>query len=170
MGTTLSTASKELILTREFAAPRELVWRAWTEAEHLAQWWGPRTFTAEVTLDLRIGGRYQIIMRGPDGGANPLHGEFLEIVPPSRLSMTMDMSDEPEAWFDAVFPDRDRSLGKPVLKLLQIVTFEALGDRTRVTVRQQLDSDETRDAFLRVGAVEGWESSFEKLDELLAVA
>ncbi len=168
MATRLTTTSKELVLTREFDAPRELVWQAWTEAEHLARWWGPRSFTAECEVDLQVGGRYRIVMHGPDGGANPLHGEFLEIVPPERLSMTMDLSDEPDEWFDVVFPDRDRALGKPALKLVQTVTFAAVGTKTRVTVRQQLDSDATRDAFLRVGAVEGWESSFEKLDDLLA--
>ena len=168
MATTLETPPQELVLSREFDAPRELVWRAWTEPEMLARWWGPKTFTAECEMDLRVGGRYRIVMRGPDGGANPLFGEFLEIVPPERLVITMDMSEEPEEWFDAVFPDRDRDRGKPELKLVQTVTFEAIGRKTKVTVRQQLDSDAVRDAFLRVGAVEGWESSFEKLDELLA--
>jgi uncharacterized protein YndB with AHSA1/START domain len=168
MTTTLETAPRELVLAREFDAPRELVWRAWTVPEHVARWWGPQTFTATCELDLRVGGSYRIVMRGPDGEEGPLTGEFLEITPPERLVMTMDLSEESEEWFDVVFPDRDKSRGKPELKLVQTVTFEAVGNKTRLTVRQRLESDAVRDAFLRVGAVEGWESSFEKLDDLLA--
>jgi uncharacterized protein YndB with AHSA1/START domain len=78
--------TREFSLTRHFAAPRALVWRAWTDPKHLAAWWGPRGFTNPVCqVDLRVGGLMRIVMRSPDGQEFPMRGEFKEIVPPERL-------------------------------------------------------------------------------------
>ena len=76
----------EFVITREFAAPRELVFKAWTDPKHLAQWWGPKGFTNPVCeWDARPGGKIYDVMRAPNGTDYPMGGEFREIVPPGRL-------------------------------------------------------------------------------------
>ncbi len=73
-------------LTRFFAAPRERVFRAWTVAEEFKQWWGPGRHTTEAAeMDLRVGGKYRITMRRPDGRIQYLFGTYLDIRPPERL-------------------------------------------------------------------------------------
>src|ERR1700739_5045499 len=87
--TTAEFAEREVIITRIFDAPRELVFKAWTDPKHVAQWWGPKGFTNPVCeLDVRVGGAIRIHMRSPDGSVYPMKGEFREIVPPERLRFT----------------------------------------------------------------------------------
>ena len=82
-------ATRELTITRVLDAPRSLVFRMWTEAEHMARWWGPKGFTNPVCeVDARPGGAIRIHMRGPDGTIYPMTGTFEEIVPPHRLVFT----------------------------------------------------------------------------------
>ena len=80
-------ADRVLVITRVFDAPRELVFKAWTEPEHMARWFGPRGFTSKVLKhDLRPGGSYRIHMLGPDGD-HWTQGVYREVVPPARLVM-----------------------------------------------------------------------------------
>ena len=80
---------REISITRIFAAPRDLVWRAWTEADQLAQWFMPHGFTVPACdMDLRPGGKFTMTVRGPDGTESPTGGEFREIDPPERLVFT----------------------------------------------------------------------------------
>src|SRR5262245_47426987 len=80
---------REVTITRVLAAPRELVFRAWTDPVHLAQWWGPKGFTNPVCeIDVRVRGALRIVMRAPDGSEYAVKGEFLEVVPPQRLVFT----------------------------------------------------------------------------------
>ena len=79
----------ELALTRVFDAPRELVWKVWTDPKHVARWWGPRGFTNPVCeLAVRPGGAIRIHMRGPDGTVHPMTGVYLEVVEPQRIVFT----------------------------------------------------------------------------------
>src|ERR1700761_2916603 len=79
-------AEREVTITRVFDAPRALVFAAWTDARHLAQWWGPKGFTNPVcTIDARVGGALRIHMRAPDGNVYPMKGEIREIGPAERL-------------------------------------------------------------------------------------
>src|SRR6202167_2121007 len=83
------TSGKEIIITRVFDAPRALVFKAWTDPKHLAQWWGPKGFTNPVCeIDARIGGALRIHMRGPDGSIYPMKGVIREIAAPERLVFT----------------------------------------------------------------------------------
>jgi uncharacterized protein YndB with AHSA1/START domain len=83
-----SAADRELRATRVFRAPRELVWRMWTEAEHVAQWWGPRGFTTTIHhMDVRPGGEWRFVMHGPDGRDYTNHRVYEEVVPPELLAM-----------------------------------------------------------------------------------
>jgi uncharacterized protein YndB with AHSA1/START domain len=94
-GTDTGTADRELVFTRTFDAPRELVFRAWTEAERLVQWWGPRGFTvSSCEMDVRPGGRYRICMLSPSGTEHPVKGSYLEVVPPERLVFTWTREDD----------------------------------------------------------------------------
>src|SRR5262245_63539620 len=82
-------SDREIVITRVFDAPRDLVWKVWTQPEHVARWWGPRGFTTTVTeLDLRVGGRSRYVMKGPDGAEYPVCGVFREIVPFERIVTT----------------------------------------------------------------------------------
>jgi len=86
---------EELTITRVFNAPRDLVWRAWTEPEFVKRWWGPRGFTSPVArIDLRVGGKYVNCMRSPEGKDYWSTGVYQEIVEPERIVCTDSFADE----------------------------------------------------------------------------
>ena len=88
-GNIMANEERELVLTRVFDAPRELVFKLWTDPKHVAQWWGPHGFTNLVCeLDLRPGGAILIDMRGPDGIVYPITGVYQEVVRAERLVFT----------------------------------------------------------------------------------
>ena len=106
----------DLNITRTFDAPRELVFDAWTDPKHLAQWWGPHHFTnPRCEFDARPGGAIHIDMRGPDGTIYPMKGEVKEIVRPSRLVFTS-------------MPIDDK--GNVLFEVLTTATFTERGDKT----------------------------------------
>ncbi|MBI5094945.1 MAG: SRPBCC family protein [Candidatus Hydrogenedentes bacterium] len=162
----MMTASddRDFVITRVLNAPRTLVFDAWTIPKHMARWWGPRDFTNPVCeMDVRPGGAYRIVMRGPDGAEYPVSGVFQEVVRPERLIMSMDCSEHTDEWHDQVNPVRDKSK-KPFLMALQIVTFEEFGAKTKLTVRTRFDSPLIRDGMLKVGMTEGWSQSLDRLE------
>ncbi len=84
----------ELVITRIFDAPRELVWQAWTDPKQLVKWWGPKNFTAPVAkIDLRVGGKYLYCMRSPESQDYWSTGTYREVVPPERLVCTDSFAD-----------------------------------------------------------------------------
>jgi len=148
--------SREIVITRVFDAPRELVWQAWTDARHLARWWGPHQFTNPVCeVDLRPGGAIRIVMRGPEGVDYPMGGNFREIVTPERLVMVT-----------AALNDK----GRPMFEFLHRISFEEQGARTKLTIRSQVIS-QTGEADHYIGGYEaGMTQSLERLASLLAKA
>jgi len=163
----IAAPDRDFVISREFDAPQELVWKAWTNSKHMTKWWGPRDFTNPVCdLDVRVGGAYHITMRSPDGIEYPMEGTFLEIREPERLVMSMDCSGHPDSWHDLVQPQRDKSK-KPVVDMVQTVTFDKIGARTKLTVRTRFASTAIRDAMLKVGMNEGWSQSLDRLGESL---
>ncbi len=156
----------EFIITRLFAAPRPMVWAAFTDPAQLAAWWGPHGFTNRCQLDLRVGGAYRIVMRGPDGVEYPMKGVYREVVAPERLVYTSDMSEHPDEWHDLIQPNRDKRAGRPSLDPVTTVTFEDADGGTRITVTMRFPSAALRDAFVKTGMNEGWSQSFERLDTL----
>jgi uncharacterized protein YndB with AHSA1/START domain len=101
-----ATSSREILTTRLIGAPRDLVWKAWTEPEHLAQWWGPQGFSNTFhTFDLRPGGEWRFTMRGPDGTDYQNRMIFAEIEAPARL--VLDHVSGPRFRAEATFTDRD---------------------------------------------------------------
>ena len=145
---------REISITRIFAAPRDLVWRAWTDAEQLARWFMPHGFTVpECEMDLRPGGTFRMTVRAPDGSESPTGGEFKEIDPPQRLVFTTTGFDGPD--------------GVPMLEVLNTATFADLGDKTELTLHAVVTKASPEMAAPLAGMEEGWLQSFEKLDGLL---
>jgi uncharacterized protein YndB with AHSA1/START domain len=162
-------AERDVVIIREFDAPRRLVWDAWTKPEHVARWWGPRVFTNPVCeLDVRAGGRFHIVMRAPDGTDYPMGGVYLEVVPPERLVYTNDLSGQPEAWMDMLNDARGTPRGTPVEDSVVTVTFVERAGRTTVTIATRFGSPAEAEAFRKMQMVEGWTESLGKLARLLA--
>jgi uncharacterized protein YndB with AHSA1/START domain len=160
------SGSPVFILTRLFDAPRELVFRAWTEPQHVARWWGPRGMTTPVRqMDVRPGGAYRIVMRSPEGVDYPMKGIYREVVRPERIVYTADLSEHPREWHDLVNPDRRKD--EPFKEILNTITFEQQGGKTKVTIRMDFESEARRDSYAKLGMSQGWSQSLEKLDELL---
>jgi uncharacterized protein YndB with AHSA1/START domain len=162
-------ASQEFVLTRVVNAPRELVWKAWTEAERLAQWWGPKGFGMHVArLDLRPGGVFHYGMKTPDGKL--LWGKFTyrEIVAPERLVFVVSFSDENAGvtrhWLSETWP----------LEVLNTVTFTEEGGRTTIRISGgPINATEVeRNTFY--GSIksmeQGFGGTFDQLDEYLVTA
>jgi len=142
---------QELIASRVFDAPREMVFHAWTEAERLKRWWGPKGFTNPVCeVDARPGGAIRIHMRGPDGNVYPMTGVFQEIVPPERLVFTSSALDEK---------------GEPLFELLNTVTFADQGGKTKLTLHAMVSKVKPEAAQHLAGMDEGWNMSLDRLTE-----
>jgi uncharacterized protein YndB with AHSA1/START domain len=159
------------VITREFDAPPERVWKAWTDPEMVKRWWGPETFTApSIKIDLRVGGKYVFAMQGPPGsqlekvGYNA--GVFKEIVPNKKLVLTMYFSDEN----GKILPAEAYGLaGDFPSEETVTVLFEELGKgRTRLSVIYPMPEDEAQyQAMLESGMEEGWKESLNKLERAL---
>jgi uncharacterized protein YndB with AHSA1/START domain len=154
--------TRTLVITRVFDAPRALVWKAWTDPEHLMRWWGPKAFTAPVwKIDLRVGGKYLNCMRSPDGQDYWSTGVFREIVPTERLVFTDSFADAD----GNVVPASHYGMGDDwPLEMQVTVTFEEQAGKTKLTLRH---------AGMPVGepgdmAEAGWNESFDKLAQELA--
>lgn len=145
---------RELVIARTFDAPPSLVFKAWTEPEHLARWWGPRGFTSTVVgkLEVRAGGSYRIHMRSPEGTDHWSQGVYREVVEPERLVMV-------GAWTDAN--------GKYISpETVTTLIFEEHEGKTRLTLHTTgFESVTARDAHRG-----GWNSSMDRLAEYLAKA
>ena len=170
MGAPIATVAEDFVISREFDAPRELVWRAWTEPAHLARWWGPRIMATPVCeMEVRNGGAYRIVMRGPDGTDYPIRGVFVEVTPPARLVLTMDCTEHPAAWHQMLKPDWQPG-ENPAGVLLTTATFEEFGRKTVLTIQTRFDSPAIGAAMGKMGMNEGWSQSLDRLHELLAGA
>jgi uncharacterized protein YndB with AHSA1/START domain len=144
----IEVSDRELSGRRRFAAPRELVWRMWTEPEHMVQWWGPNGFTATIReMNVTPGGRWDFVMHGPDGTDYDNRSVYLELVPPERL---VYQHESPR--FQAT------------------VTFVALSSgETEVTMRMLFDSaEELEHSCKQYGAIEGMAQHLARLDGYLA--
>lgn len=149
-----ASARRELRLTRIFDAPRELVFQAWTDPQHLAQWWGPKDFTNPVCeAEARPGGSMRIHMRGPDGTFYPSIGVFQEVVPPERIVFT-----------NTAIEDRT---GVPILETLNTVTFAEQRGKTLMTLHVVVIKASPLATIPLAGMEEGWTQSLERLAALL---
>jgi uncharacterized protein YndB with AHSA1/START domain len=136
-------------MTRAFNAPRDLVFRAFTEKDLIERWWGPRRYTTKVDkLDCRPGGQWRFLNMGEDGEF-AFRGEFREIVPPEKIVWTFEFE------------------GMPGHIAVETLTLEERDGQTIVTATSVYDSKEDRDGMLNSGMEEGAAESYDRLEELL---
>ena len=164
-----AASDRTVVVSRVFNAPQELVFKAWTDSEMMAQWFAPEPLTVpRAEIDLRVGGRFTLVMRDPDGNEFPSTGEYLEIVVPERYVATDSVEMMPEMWLDTVNKARGKAPGAPVPDGITTVTFEDVDGKTRVTFSEELESKAIRDAYVEVQMVEGLDMTFDNLEKLLA--
>lgn len=145
-----AVAERELVVTRILDAPRALVFKAWTEPDRAARWWGPQGFvTLYCKMDVRPGGAFRVCMRSPEGTEYWKQGVYREVVEPERLVFTF-------AWED---PD-----GRPGHETMVTVTFAEHGTKTRLTLHQGVFETVTA----RDSHQSGWTSTVERLADYLA--
>jgi uncharacterized protein YndB with AHSA1/START domain len=140
---------EQILITREFNAPKELVYKAWTTPELVKRWWSAKR--GEVTIaeiDLQVGGRWRYVMVTDDGFEVGFHGEFREIVPNERIVATEVYEGMPEG------------------EAVNTVTFTKADGRTTLTILVQHTSKEHRDAHIDSGMEAGMQDAMDLLEEL----
>ncbi|MBJ7595953.1 MAG: SRPBCC family protein [Candidatus Dormibacteraeota bacterium] len=142
----------EVVGTRVFDAPRELVFRAYNDPALVPRWWGPRSETLVVEeMDVRMGGGWRYRMKDATGNEFAFFGEYREIVPPSRIARTFN--------YEPIGPGHET---------LETVELEELDDgRTRMISTQRFLTVEDRDGMIQSGMESGYSESLQRLDELL---
>ncbi|HLK08914.1 MAG TPA: SRPBCC domain-containing protein [Candidatus Angelobacter sp.] len=144
----------ELVITRVFDAPPDVVFKAWTDPRQMAQWWGPKNFTNPVCeLDVRPGGAWRIVMRAPDGTEYISAGVYSEVVKPERLVFTNNAYDHE---------------GKSLLEGVTSVTFQAQGAKTKLTLETRVVGKVSYAAQMLAGMEAGWNQSLDRLADLVA--
>ena len=152
--TSIHAEGTDLVWERVFDAPRALVWKAHTEPERIARWWGPRKYTTEVVeMDVRPGGKWRFINRNA-GSEHPFTGQYLEVVPPEKLVWTFMYDVEP---FNREEPG------------IETFLFEDIGGgRTKLTARSHFGSMEALQGAVSSGMLEGSIETYDRLAEELA--
>lgn len=152
---------ERMVVTRVFDAPRELVWKAWTDPKYVMQWWGPKGFTSPFCeMDFRVGGKFRCCMRAPDGQEFWNGGEYHEIVLHEKIVSSMYFSDSKGNKVEAA----DYGIEHEAIEgAYDVILFEDLGNgRTKVT----FIGNETMQNAIESGQLEGWK---EILDKIAAV-
>jgi uncharacterized protein YndB with AHSA1/START domain len=151
---TNSAANRELVITRVFDAPRDIVFKAWTDPQRVKRWWGPKGFTNPVCeVDPRPGGAIRIHMRAPDGAVHPMTGVFQEIVEPERLTFTSSALDEK---------------GAPLFEVLTTITLSEEGGKTKMTLRASVTMATPAGAPHLAGMEQGWSQTLDRLAQEVA--
>jgi uncharacterized protein YndB with AHSA1/START domain len=151
-----NASDREIVITRTFAAPRELVWRAMTDPQHVVHWWGPRGFSTTIEeMDFRVGGVWKHVMQGPDGAKYPNKSIFKEIAVPEKIVFSHGGGREDGA--------------VPGANFVATWTFEALApNQTKLTLRNVFPTAAARDFVVKeYGAIEGGKQTLERLSEHL---
>ncbi len=148
------STDREIVITRTFSAPRDLVWAAFTEAGHVEKWWGPKGFTTRVDeLDPVAGGKTSYVMMAPDGKEYPVGGVFREVDPPHRFVTTDEFGEGYE--------------GDTIDGIVLTALFEEQEGATTLTLLLTHPNAESRQQHEDMGVVGGWHSSFDCLDDHL---
>ncbi len=150
--TTERKSDRELVVTRTFNGPAQLVFNAWTKAELFQRWWVPKSIGMTLLsceLDARTGGKYKLVFRHPSTGEPmPFFGRYIEVTPPRRIVWTNDEGEEAGA--------------------VTTVTFEQKGGETLVVLHDLFPSKEALDQAIAEGSTSGYPEQFNQLDEFLA--
>jgi uncharacterized protein YndB with AHSA1/START domain len=145
---------QEILITREFDAPRELVFKAFLDPKSIPQWWGPRYLTTTVEkMEPRPGGVWRFVQRDSNGNEFAFHGVYHEVLAPSRTINTFEFEGLPETGH----------------VILETSKFDALpGNRTKLTSQSVFQSIADRDGMIESGMEEGLQDTYVRFDELLA--
>lgn len=162
MTDTTMESTADLVITRIFQAPRELVWKAWTDPEHVMRWWGPEGYTSPACrIDLRVGGSCVFCMRSPEGQDYWSTGVYRELVEPERIVVTDSFADEHG---NPVPASHYGMPGDWPVEMLVTVTFEEHEGGTRMTLTHEgIPAGEMGEMTSA-----GWNQSFDKLAAALA--
>jgi uncharacterized protein YndB with AHSA1/START domain len=155
--------TERMVVTRIFDAPRELVWKAWTDPKYVMQWWGPKGCTAPVCkMDFRVGGKFLICMRTPDGQEGWNGGEYHEIIPHEKIVSSMYFAD---AEGNRIDPAELELEHEAIEGAHDVVLFEDLGNgRTKLTFM----GNETMRNAIESGQLEGWKEILDKVAAIVA--
>jgi uncharacterized protein YndB with AHSA1/START domain len=150
-------ADDQILITREFDAPRNLVYKAWTTPELVKRWWGAKRGEVTVAeIDLRVGGKWRYVGVTPDGTEVGFHGEYREIVPNERIVSTEVYEGVPQ-------PEEGPELGT-----VNTATFAETDRRTRLTILVEAPSKDVRDAIIESGMEAGMQDALDLLEEVAA--
>jgi uncharacterized protein YndB with AHSA1/START domain len=142
---------REIHVEREFDAPRDRVYAAYTDPKLIPEWWGPRGTTAVVEqMDVQPGGGWRFVIQNSDGSETAFRGTYREVSPPERIVQTFEWE------------------GMPGHVSVETATFEDLGDRTKVTTTSLFHTTEERDGMIGSGMEGGLQETYERLDAVLA--
>ena len=155
--------TERMVITRVIDAPRELVWKAWTDPKYVMQWWGPKGFTCPACkMDFRVGGKSLLCMKTPDGQEGWNAVEYHEIVPHEKIVSSMYFSD---AEGNKIEPEEVGMEQEAIDGAFDVTLFEDLGDgRTKLTQIGNEPMESARES----GQLEGWNQILEKLAEVVA--
>ena len=144
------TSDREIVTTHVFDAPRELVWRTWTDPKLIPRWWGPKKYTTTVEkMDVRPGGTWRFLQRDDEGNEYGFHGEYREVVPPERIVDTFEFE------------------GMPGHILVESAVFEEVGQKTKVTQKALFATVEDLKGMVASGMEEGARETIERFAELV---
>ncbi len=155
--------TERLVVTRVFDAPRQLVWKAWTDPKYVAQWWGPKGFTAPVCkMDFRVGGKFLFCMRAPDGRELWTGGEYFEIVAHEKIVYSMYFADAEGNKVEAAQYGIEH---EAMDDAHDVILFEDFGDgQTKLT----LIGNESMESAKESGQLEGWNQILDKIAAVVA--
>ena len=159
----IGTKTERMVITRVFDAPRQLVWKAWTDPQYVMQWWGPKGFTCPVCkMHFRVGGKFLCCMRTPDGQEFWNGGEYHEIVLLEKIVSSMYFSDSEG---NKVEPEHYGIEHEAIEGAYDVTLFEDLGDgQTKLT----FIGNETMEDAKESGQVEGWKEILDKVAAVVA--
>jgi len=148
--------SRDLIITRVLNAPRSALWRAWSDPVLLKEWWCPKPWTTQVlAFDLKPGGAFHTLMKGPDGGVSDNPGSFLEVVPGERLVFTSMLTG---GWRP----------NTPWMGFTAIITMTDEGAGCRYTAQVMHPDDASREQHEQMGFFDGWNTVITQLEAFAA--
>lgn len=152
---TKRSAANELVFTRTYDAPRELVFYAWTDPRHIGKWWGPKGFTTTTNvMEVKVGGIWDYVMHGPDGTDYPSRSVYTEIEKPERLA----------------FSNVGGKADDPHLTCQMYVTFEETDGKTKLTLRMLFPSADAAERAKELGAEVGGHESLDRLANFIRQA
>jgi len=150
-----------LVITRLFDAPIDKVWKAWTDAEYAMKWWGPKGYTSpSAKIDFKVGGKYLLCMRSPEGKDFYSTGIYKEIIPLQRIVSTDCFADEKGNIVYASYYGMGNDFP---LELLLSVSFENLDGKTKLTLMHEgIQSGDISEDMIK-----GWNESLDKLENII---